>query len=74
MIIKKSEIVSQNREEKKIEKEEKIKRILAQEKQKEKLVNQKKKVTCRQDNKRIPSLPRKVNKNWHQNFKVYITI
>ena len=39
MIIQKSEIISEKKEEKKIKKEEKIKRILAEEKQKEKEAN-----------------------------------
>ena len=39
MIIQKSEIISQIKEEKKNEKEQKIKRILAEEKQKEKEAN-----------------------------------
>ena len=39
MIIQKSEIISQKKEEKKNEKGQKIKRILAEEKQKEKEVN-----------------------------------
>ena len=64
MIIQKSEIISQKKGEKKMEKSRKLKEFWQGEKQKREggPTEKKKKVTCRQDKIRVPSLPRKVTK------------